>query len=700
MLRRLRIGTRVNMLIMLPLAALLALAAGAFWSTQRAGLGSAEYQRLQLIDDLRSTVSQPTASLLPTWAKVSEVAALGLGPTADDAETRARVEGLLGEIELLRGTQADVLSYWEQQQLDAVTGDVMASAGAAGVAFWQVYDEQFIPALRNDDEEGMTAALVGLQAAFDTERAVTERISRLVETERELQKGNIELFIERLQIVLIVGVGVLVVITVLLAVFVRRSIVRPIKSLAGHATNVADQSLPSAVRQAAEGDQPRLEVFKTEKGGELADLGRSFNSMQEVALELAVDQARARQTVSENLVNIARRNQTLLGRTLSVITDLEQHERDPGRLESLFSLDHLATRMRRNAQSLLVLADAEPTRRFAPPAAIADVVRGALSEVERYTQVDLGDLGEGYLQGALVPEVAHLLAELIENATSFSPPTSRVSIVGRGVADGHQLVIIDYGLGMSAEELSTANNRLSKVTSFEQESSRMLGFHVVSRLAARHGMKVMLTATPGGRGTTAIVRLPASIMESKPATSAAPVVPVAPSAAPVAPVAPAPPVAAEPVGYAPAAPTVPVANTPLPVRTPQPPQFTDVPRPVEQPVAPTLAPAAAAAPAWTPTTLGATEYAPMTADRIREVVEGPAAAAPAVPTVTHSGLAKRVRGAQMPDVGAGNGPVDVAGRAPDSVRSSLADLQRGVGLGRLGADPNGQAPAYQREEDR
>jgi Histidine kinase-, DNA gyrase B-, and HSP90-like ATPase/HAMP domain len=708
MLRRLRIGTRVNMLIVLPLAALVALAAGAVWSAQRVGLGSAEYERLELIDDLRSTVSQPTASLLPAWAKINEVAALRLGPSADDADTRARIEDLLQEIETLRATQSDVLAYWEQQNLDKVTQDVMTMSSATGSSFWTLYDAEFTPALRGKDVGDVADALTKLQSAFGEESLVTERISRLVDSERDDQSSKIQLFVERLQIVLIAAVSALVMITVLLAFMVRRSIVRPIKSLASHATDVADQSLPSAVRQASEGEQPKLEMFKTEKGGELADLGRSFNSMQEVALELAVDQARARQNVSDNLVNIARRNQSLLGRTLSLITELEQNERDADRLEHLFGLDHLATRMRRNAQSLLVLADAEPTRRFAPPSPIGDVVRAALSEVERYAQVDLGDLGEGFMQGALVPEVAHLLAELIENATSFSPPNSQVSIVGRSVADGHQLVIIDYGLGMSAEELSSANARLARVSAFEQESSRMLGFHVISRLAARHGIKVMLTATPGGRGTTAIVRLPAAVMDAQAAATiiATSQMPAMPAAAPTA------PPAAPPAALPPTAPAPPPATHQLP----QPPvhmPMSDIPVPA---VLPTRTPGAmridnpsipAEQPTWAPTSLTG-DRPPMSAEEIREVVEGSvahiaaeqhvvAAESPTLPTVTNSGLSRRVKGAQLPDLGVG-GAQELIERPAEHVRSSLSNLQRGVGLGRLSA--SGENVEYQGEEER
>jgi signal transduction histidine kinase len=312
---------------------------------------------------------------------------------------------------------------------------------------------------------------------------------------------------------------------------VRRSIVGPIRRLAAQAKSVATKDLPEVVQTVqdlpADAPVPHLANFDVGTRDELAELGASFNSVQDAAVDLAAEQAMARRIVSENLVNIARRNQNLLGRTLGFISTLEHGERDPEALDNLFRLDHLTTRMRRNAQSLLVLAGAEPTRLWAPPVAIGDVVRAALSEVENYGQVELADLGDIGVQGQVASEVAHLLAELLENATSFSPPTSAVTVVGRAVPDGHQLAIFDYGLGMTADELADANRRLNQVSSFDRESNKMLGFQVVARLAARHDIKVMLTTTPGGSGVTAIVRLPKAILEVVAAPgNAAPVVDV------------------------------------------------------------------------------------------------------------------------------------------------------------------------------
>jgi hypothetical protein len=213
------------------------------------------------------------------------------------------------------------------------------------------------------------------------------------------------------------------------------------------------------------------------------------------------------------MVDIARRNQALLGRTLGYISELERDERDTNNLEHLFRLDHLATRMRRNAQSLLVLSGTEPSRQHSEPVSMGDVVRAALSEIEHYTQVEVGDVGAVRVMGTAAADLSHLLAELLENATTFSPPTTPVTVIGRVVADGHQLAVYDQGIGMTPDELVAANALLSSPSSPVAGHGRRLGFQVVARLAQRHGIRVSLAATPGGSGITVIVRIPAELIE-------------------------------------------------------------------------------------------------------------------------------------------------------------------------------------------
>jgi signal transduction histidine kinase len=241
--------------------------------------------------------------------------------------------------------------------------------------------------------------------------------------------------------------------------------------------------------------------------------------------DLAAADAERREAMSELLVNLARRNQSLLNRQLEVITDLEVRERQPDVLEELFRLDHLATRIRRNAESLLVLSGDDPARRWGNPVPLGDVVRAAAAEVEDYRRVEV--LVNDYIEveGRAVADLAHLLAELIENATTFSPPSSDVRVRSH-LAPGEQITSVisieDSGIGMSDDDLRTANALLAEAPEVDLGRSTMLGFHVVARLSQRYGLRVRLAPTPGG-GVTAMVTLPNDLISERPAGASAPV---------------------------------------------------------------------------------------------------------------------------------------------------------------------------------
>jgi signal transduction histidine kinase len=228
--------------------------------------------------------------------------------------------------------------------------------------------------------------------------------------------------------------------------------------------------------------------------------------------ELATLQAEAarRKAVSDLLINLARRNQSLVDRQLNLIADLEQRKRVPAELSELFQLDHLATRMRRNAESLLVLSGDEPLRRWGHPVPLTEIVRAAAAEIEDYDRVEVLVNEDLEVASQAVTDLVHLLAELLENATAFSPPTSKVQVSSHPVAtDGstHMLCIEDSGIGMSDEDLAAANRLLAKPRDVDLERSSRLGFHVVGRLAMRSGLQVRLEHTSGG-GLTALVSLP------------------------------------------------------------------------------------------------------------------------------------------------------------------------------------------------
>ena len=237
-----------------------------------------------------------------------------------------------------------------------------------------------------------------------------------------------------------------------------------------------------------------------------------------LASEIAAADVERQEAMSQLLVNLARRNQSLLNRQLSVIADLEQRERHPDVLEELFRLDHLATRIRRNAESLLVLSGDDPARRWGNPVPLADVVRAAAAEVEDYRRVDVMVDDHLDVSGRAVADLAHLLAELIENSTTFSPPTADVRVrshLAPGEPVSFVLSIEDVGVGMPEEEMRAANVILAQSPEVDLHRATMLGFHVVARLAYRYGIRVSLAGTPGG-GLTSLVSLPADLLSERP----------------------------------------------------------------------------------------------------------------------------------------------------------------------------------------
>jgi signal transduction histidine kinase len=306
---------------------------------------------------------------------------------------------------------------------------------------------------------------------------------------------------------------------------VSRSITRPLHSLTAQATDMANRGLPEAVLNVLEtplGDDvmvPEVHPVAVATRDEVADVADAINVVQDSALNLAVEQAVLRRNIADSFVNLGRRNQHLLGRQLDFITELEINETDPEVLSNLFKLDHLATRMRRNAESLLLLAGVEPPRKWAAPVRITDAIRAALGEVEDYPRVIDRGVEPATVMGSAAADVAHLLAELIDNALIYSPPDQAVEVRGRHRPDGYTLAIIDAGLGMPPNELERANRRLAGAESFTIAPSKYLGHYVAGNLAARHNIHVSLHNSPG-HGITATVTLPPNLLSMEPVATA------------------------------------------------------------------------------------------------------------------------------------------------------------------------------------
>ncbi|MGW6625065.1 nitrate- and nitrite sensing domain-containing protein [Nocardia sp. NPDC055002] len=295
-----------------------------------------------------------------------------------------------------------------------------------------------------------------------------------------------------------------------------RAIVRPLAQLATEADDVASARLPEVIaawHSAADAQPDPPAPVRTPPGAsvEIAAVAGALDRVQTTAFDLASEQALVRRNTTESMANLARRNQNLVRRQLGLISEFEREELDPKALSNLFELDHLATRMRRNAESLLVLVGEASPRRWAEPIALTDVIRAGLSEVDDYRRVVLRRIDDIAVTGAVVSELAHILAELIENGLAFSPPDLEVEVYGRKVAGGYLLAVVDHGVGMPTEQLAEANARLRGEQDFIVASTRYLGHYVVGRLAGRLGIDVELNTSPVS-GIVARLLLPPSLL--------------------------------------------------------------------------------------------------------------------------------------------------------------------------------------------
>ncbi|NYE39671.1 sensor histidine kinase [Streptomyces fulvorobeus] len=318
--------------------------------------------------------------------------------------------------------------------------------------------------------------------------------------------------------------GVLGFLALLVSVFVSvrvgRELVRDLSRLRKDAHEVSGVRLPSVMRRLAAGEQVDVETEAPHlqyERDEIGQVGQALNTLQRAAVEAAVKQADMRRGVSEVFVNLARRNQVLLHRQLTLLDAMERRTENSDELADLFRLDHLTTRMRRHAEGLVILSGAAPSRQWRKPIQLMDVVRAAVAEVEDYERIEVRRLPRIGVGGPAVADLTHLIAELLENATVFSPPHTAVQVHGERVANGFTLEIHDRGLGMAPEILLDANLRLAETPDFELSDTDRLGLFVVSRLAQRQNVRVSLQRSPYG-GTTAVVFIPAALLTDAPET--------------------------------------------------------------------------------------------------------------------------------------------------------------------------------------
>ncbi|GIH73846.1 hypothetical protein Plo01_02750 [Planobispora longispora] len=525
------------------------------------------------------------------------------------------------------------------------------------------------------------------------------------------------------RLVLAGGLGLIAVIaSVVLSITTARALVQQLEKLRGAAWELANTRLPGVVERIGRGENVDVaaEAPPLEFGDDqIGQVGKAFNVVQQTAIGVAAEQAQLRRDIADILRNLARRTQGLVHRQLSVLDAMERREQDPNELRDLFRLDHLATRMRRYAENLLVLSGAAPGRAWREAVPMLDVVRGALAEVEDYTRVDVLPMGDVALDGRAVGDVIHLVAELVENAASFSPPYTTVKVSGHTVAHGYAIEIEDRGLGMTPQDLAATNERIANPPELKLSGNARLGLYVVSRLAERHEIRVTFTASPYG-GTTVVVLIPqdligdgaaaASPEAAVPAGVSAPAGAAVPAGGIASPARPGtvaatggwdpfaetafPGAGAAPGGAVPAVTPSPApAPGPIPAPAPVAPVTGPIPAPVAPVTGPTPAAVASAGPDPAPRSVPAP--APVTGP---DPVPGPAPA-PILPppdtSHTPGGLPRRVPQTHLaaplredeprPAPRAPEPPAGDDDRSPEEIRAAFSSYQAGTRRGRSDA---------------
>jgi HAMP domain-containing protein len=353
--------------------------------------------------------------------------------------------------------------------------------------------------------QAASAKLAGL-------RAVEQRVSAdMVATSAAIKRRA-----DRGALLYILLLAAAVVLAVAVSLATARSLITRLGRLKDAAHDVAERKLPDAVARLREGEGVELDTqpatsIDIRARDEIGQLGEAFSFVHRVALQLAGREAALRRSVGEMFLNLARRSQSLVERQLELIADLGGRESSPEALMELSQLDQLAARMRRNAENLIVLSGAESARRWRAPVTAVDLVAAAIEEVREHRRVQVLPLHQGLIAGHAAADVVRLVAELLENALSFSAPETKATVRGQALPAGYLLEIEDEGIGMSEEQLAEANRRLSAPPAMDLASTKVLGFFVIGQLAARHGIKVQLRRSWHG-GVAALVLLPASLV--------------------------------------------------------------------------------------------------------------------------------------------------------------------------------------------
>ncbi|TDC61923.1 sensor histidine kinase, partial [Actinomadura sp. GC306] len=343
-------------------------------------------------------------------------------------------------------------------------------------------------------------------------------LGAVIKASDEIRQDDVEPADRRiwLRVYLTGGVGLLTVIaSIALSLLFARRLAHELRRLQRSAQELANERLPRVVARLRRGEHVDLEAEtprpETGQTREVALVGEALDTVQRTAISTAIGEADLRASINRVFINLSWRSQSLLHRQLRLLDQMERRASSPEELDDLFRLDHLTTRMRRHAEGLVILAGSPTVRAWDHPVAAEDVVRAAIAEVEDYTRVEVTGASSAAVTGGVVADVIHLLAELIENAAAFSPPTTEVTVKVESVANGLAVEVVDRGIGLAAEEREELNRRLASSAEFDLADTERLGLFVVARLAARHGIKVSLQPSVYG-GTTAVVLIPHTLV--------------------------------------------------------------------------------------------------------------------------------------------------------------------------------------------
>ncbi|NED95486.1 HAMP domain-containing protein [Phytoactinopolyspora alkaliphila] len=399
------------------------------------------------------------------------------------------------------------LANYDSGQTESVSGRIAAADELTATTFGEIQEGDELSQSHEQWYEAATQRLDVLrEIEAESAAAVVDNASSAANSARATA------------ILSAVAVLAVLALTVFLTIVVARSIVGPLSRLRGAAEQTASKDLPAFVERIRK-DGPAAarastEVITPEGNDEIGAVTRAFNDVHSQAIQIAGDQALLRQNLDTIVVNLSRRTQSLVDRQLGELEGLEQRERDPDQLSTLFRIDHMATRVRRHAESLLVLAGVQEMRKQTSSAPVLDVVRTAVGEVEQYPRVKFGVMPTDLVTAGAVDDIAHMLAELIDNATEFSAPSTPVRVTSQPLLGGGlRISVADAGLGIPTDQLEALNSRLADVGDIDVATSRTLGLYVVARLSAKHGIRVRLEPGSAG-GTVAQVDIPANLIHS------------------------------------------------------------------------------------------------------------------------------------------------------------------------------------------